>query len=88
MNTMLNTTEWVKFPFSVNGINFNSVVNPLSQMYVNVLGVSKEVFVKMNQDAILEIIGNPITLTPKELNLELIRVNEFASEAIIELAGE
>ena len=88
MNTMLNTTEWVKFPFSVNGINFNSVVNPVSQMYVNILGVSKEVFVKMNQDAILEIIGNPITLTPKELNLELIRVNEFASEAIIELAGE
>ena len=88
MTTKLNTSKWVKFPFSVNGIKFNSAVNPLSQMYVNILSVSNKVFIEMNHSAILEIIGNPATLTLSELENELVRVNEGASEAIIELAGE
>ena len=86
--TTLNTTNWVSYPFTVNGINFISKVNPKSSMGIQVSLIPVEMFDSMNRDAVLDLIGNPSLLSANELNSELIRVNHSASEAIIELAGE
>jgi hypothetical protein len=86
--TTLNTTSWVSYPFTVNGINFVSKVNPKSSIGFQVNLIPVEIFDSMNSEAILDIIGNPATLTLSELVSELVRVNAGASEAIIELAGE
>jgi hypothetical protein len=86
--TTLNTTSWVSYPFTVNGINFVSKVNPESSIGFQVNLIPVEMFNSMNSEAVLDIIGNPATLTLSELVSELVRVNAGASEAIIELAGE
>jgi hypothetical protein len=86
--TTLNTTSWVSYPFTVNGINFVSKVDPKSSIGFQVNLIPVEIFNSMNSEAVLDIIGNPATLTLSELVSELIRVNHSASEAIIELAGE
>jgi hypothetical protein len=88
MTTTLDTTNWVSYPFTVNGIKFNSVIDPLSNIQVQVSRVPREVFEQMNKDAVLDIIGNPETLTLSELKNKLVSVNEFATQAVIELAGE
>jgi hypothetical protein len=86
--TTLNTTSWVSYPFTVNGINFVSKVDPKSSIGFQVNLIPVEMFSSMNSEAILDIIGNPATLTLSELVSELVRVNAGASEALIELAGE
>jgi hypothetical protein len=86
MTTTLDTAHWVRIPFTVSGIKFNSVIDPLSNMYVQVSRVPIEVFEQMNKEAVLDIIGNPETLTLSELENKLVSVNEFASQALIELA--
>jgi len=86
--TTLNTTSWVSYPFTVNGINFVSKVNPKSSIGFQVNLIPVEIFNSMNSEAVLDIIGNPSLLSADKLKSELIRVNHSASEAIIELAGE
>jgi hypothetical protein len=86
--TTLNTTSWVSYPFTVNGINFVSKVDPKSSIGFQVNLIPVEMFSSMNSETILDIIGNPATLTLSELVSELVRVNAGVSEALIELAGE
>jgi hypothetical protein len=86
--TTLNTTSWVSYPFTVNGINFVSKVNPESSIGFQVSFVPVEMFSLMNSEAVLDIIGDPSLLSADKLKSELVRVNHSASEAIIELAGE
>jgi hypothetical protein len=86
--TTLNTTSWVSYPFTVNGINFVSKVNPKSSIGFQVNLIPVEIFDSMNSEAILDLIGNPSLLSADKLKSGLIRINHSASEAIIELAGE
>jgi hypothetical protein len=88
MTTTLDTTNWVSYPFTVNGINFVSKVNPESSIGFQVSFVPVEMFSLMNIDAVLDIIGDPSLLSADKLKSELVRVNHSASEALIELAGE
>ena len=87
MNTTLNTTNWAEFPFTLNEINFVSKVNPMSSMFMQITNVGHEVFSKMNKDAISDLLGDPSKLSVNELISELNRVNDGATTAILELAG-
>jgi hypothetical protein len=86
--TTLNTTSWVSYPFTVNGINFVSKVNPESSIGFQVNLLPIETFDLMNIDAVLDLIGNPSLLSADKLKSELVRLNHSASQALIELAGE
>ena len=86
--TTLNTTNWVSYPFTLNGINFVSKVNPESSIGFKVSLIPVEMFNTMNSDAITDLFGDPSQITHDELISELARVNLGASEALIELAGE
>ena len=86
MTTLLDTTNWVDYPFTVNGINFVSKLDPSGSFYPKVESMPAGVFSAMNTSAVIEIIGNPAELSNDELVSELERINAGASQALICLA--
>jgi hypothetical protein len=86
MDTMLNTTTWVAYPFEVNGVKFNSLLDPKGEFYPKVEKLSAGVFIGYNQGAIAEFVGNPADMTRDEIQAKLDIANEFATQALIVLA--
>jgi hypothetical protein len=86
MNTMLNTTNWVAYPFEVNGVKFNSMLDPKGKFYPKVEALPAGMFVKWNREAIKKFVGNPTEMSVDEINAKLDIANEFATEALIVLA--
>jgi hypothetical protein len=86
MSTLLDTKNWVSYPFEVNGINFVSKLDPKGSFYPQIEALPSGLFTSMNQDAIRQIIGNPAEFSPEELQAELDIVNLGASQALICLA--
>lgn len=84
MQTQLDTTNWVSYPFEVNGIKFNSLIDPKGEFYPKVERLPN--FADENIRMVLELIGDPTQLTIEELGNELDRINKYASEALIVLA--
>jgi hypothetical protein len=79
----LDTTNWVKYPFSVDGVDFVSMLDPQGSFYPQIERMPTEMFSIMNTQAVHEIIGNPSLLTRDELLSELDRINDGASQALI-----
>lgn len=79
----LDTTNWLAFPFTVNGVNYVSKVKPESDMAMRIALVPETLFISMNESCVRELIGN-IT-SPSLLVTKLYEVNENASEAVIEI---
>lgn len=86
MQTMLDTTNWVSYPFEVNGVKFNSMLDPQGSFYPKVERLPAGVFTAENIRMTLELIGDPTQLSVEELQDELDRVNAGASEALVVLA--
>jgi hypothetical protein len=86
MITQLDTTNWVSYPFEVNGVKFNSMLDPNGSFYPKVERLPDGVFTAENIRMTLELIGDPTQLTVEELQDELDRVNAGASEALVVLA--
>lgn len=86
MQTTLDTTNWVSYPFSVSGFNFVSLIDPTGDMYPRVIGVGADIFISMNKDAVRELVGNPAEMTTDELQAKLDFVNAGATQALIRLA--
>lgn len=86
MQTMLDTTNWVSFPFEVNGVKFNSMIDPKGEFYSKVERLPDGVFTAENIRMTLELIGDPTQLTVQEIQDELDRVNAGASSALLVLA--
>lgn len=86
MQTMLNTTNWVSYPFEVNGVKFNSLLDPKGEFYPKVEKLPAGVFSNMNAGAIAEFVGDPSTLSVNEINSLLDVANEGATQALIVLA--
>lgn len=86
MQTMLNTTNWVSYPFEVNGVKFNSMLDPKGTFYSKVEKLPAGIFANMNAGAIAEFVGDPSTLSVDEINSLLDVANEGASQALIVLA--
>jgi hypothetical protein len=82
----LDTTNWVKYPFSVNGVDFISMLDPQGSFYPQVERLPAHLFNSYNVGAVTELIGNPATMTRDELLSELDKVNEGANQALICLA--
>ena len=83
---MTNAT-YTDYPFTANGVNFISRIYTHSDMAKTISRLPEGVFAKLNQEAILDIIGDPSLLTTGELLEELERVNEGGSHAFILLGA-
>ena len=83
---MLDTTNWAKYPFTVNGVNFVSLLDPQGYFYEKVERLPLGVFTDENSRMVMELIGDPSTMTASELQDELDRVNDGATQALVALA--
>jgi len=83
---MLDTTNWAKYPFTVNGVNFVSLLDPQGSFYPQVERLPNGVFTTENSRMVMTLIGDPSKMTTSELQNELDTVNLGASQAILALA--
>jgi hypothetical protein len=83
---MLDTTNWAKYPFSVDGVEFVSMLDPQGSFYSQVERLPAGIFANENARMVNELIGNPAKFTRDELEAELARVNLGASQALVALA--
>ncbi len=83
---MLDTTNWVKYPFTVDGIDFVSMLDPQGSFYSQVERLPAGIFTNENVRMVAELIGNPALMTRQELQDELDRINLGASQALVALA--
>ena len=93
MSTTLEATaavkvEWVVFPFTYAGKSFNSKVRFNSRELATITNLPAGVFNTMNEGALRDISTITASTTREQDIKELERINEGASWAILELAGE
>ena len=78
-------SQWKNFPFTVDGINFNSRVDLNSKLGVQVNAIPESLFISMNRSAILSLFGTPSSFTREEISARLVEVNAGGSYAFLEL---
>ena len=83
---MIDRTNWAKFPFSVDGVDFNSEIDQNGNMYKTISKLPEGIFSQMNIGATRSMVGNASLFSRSELQDELDRVNEGYHEAYISLA--
>jgi hypothetical protein len=83
---MLDTTNWAKYPFTVNGVEFVSMLDPQGSFYSQVERLPAGIFTNENVRMVTELIGNPALMSFAELQDELDRINLGASQALVALA--
>lgn len=86
METTVDTTNWVKYPFTVDGINFVSLIDPKGTFYSQLEALPSEVRNMFNEQAIREFIGSPANYSLEELQGELDEINLGYSQALLALA--
>jgi len=82
---MIDTTNWIKFPFTVDGVEFGSMLDPQGSMYKQASRVPAQIFTAMNEQAIRELIGKVSLMSKSEIQDELDRVNEGFGQAYLAL---
>ena len=83
---MSKFANWKSYPFTVDGVEFLSLIDPKGSMYKQIKKLSPAVFSAMNEGAIRSMIGNVSTITRSEIQAELDRVNHGYSQAYLALA--
>ena len=83
---MSEFANWKSYPFTVDGVEFVSLIDPKGSMYSQISRLSPIVFSAMNESAIREIIGSVSNLTKSEIQAELDVVNLGYSQAYLALA--
>lgn len=78
--------NWKSYPFTVDGVEFVSLINPEGTMYKQIQLMPAQIFNALNEGAIREIIGSVSTMPKSEIQAELDRVNDGYSQAYIALA--
>lgn len=86
MTTKLDTTNWASYPFTVEGVEFVSLLDKEGEFYPKVERLPNGVFTAENIRMVGELIGNPALMTRDELQDELDRVNQHATQALVALA--
>ncbi len=81
---MLDTTNWASYPFTVEGVEFVSLLDPKGSFYPQVERLPNGVFTQENMRMILELIGNPAKFSREELQAELDSVNLGAAASRID----
>jgi hypothetical protein len=93
MSTTLEATaavkvEWVIFPFTYEVRSYNSKVKANTRKLAAIQSLPAGVFDTMNAGALRDISTITASSTVEEIQAELERLNDGASWAVLELAGE
>ena len=83
---MSQFANWKSYPFTVDGVDFVSLIDPTGSMYSQIKRVPAQVFSQMNEQAIRELIGNASLMSKSEIQAELDVVNLGYSQAFLALA--
>lgn len=83
---MSQFANWKSYPFTVDGVEFVSLLDPNGSMYQQVSRIPASLFNAMNEGAIRELIGKVSLMSKSEIQDELDRVNEGYGQAYIALA--
>ena len=83
---MVDKSNWKSYPFTVDGVEFVSLIDPNGSMYPQIQRVPSQVFSQMNEQAIRQLIGNASLMSKSEIQDELDRVNVGYSQAYLALA--
>ena len=83
---MSDFTNWKSYPFTVDGVNFLSLINPNGSMYQTISKLPANVFATMNEGAIRSLIGSVTNMSKSEIQENLDRANEGYSQAYLALA--
>jgi hypothetical protein len=83
---MSQFANWKSYPFTVDGVEFVSLLDPNGSMYQQVSRMPASVFTLMNEGAIRELIGKVSLMSRSEIQDELDRVNEGYGQAYLALA--
>ena len=83
---MSQFADWKSYPFTVDGVEFLSLINPNGSMYRTIQNLPAGVFTTMNEGAIRSLIGKVSLLSRSEIQDELDKVNEGYHEAYLALA--
>ena len=83
---MSQFANWKSYPFTVDGVEFLSLIDPNGSMYNQISRLSPTVFSAMNEGAIRELIGKVSLMSKSEIQDELDRVNEGYGQAYLALA--
>ena len=83
---MSNFANWKSYPFTVDGVNFLSLINPDGEMYKSISKLPTNVFASMNEGAIRSLIGSVTNMSKSEIQEKLDHANEGYSQAYLALA--
>ena len=83
---MSKFANWKSYPFTVDGVEFLSLINPEGSMYKQITKLPEGVFTTMNEGAIRQMIGSVSEMSKSEIQDELDVVNLGYQEAYIALA--
>jgi hypothetical protein len=83
---MIDKSNWVSYPFTADGVEFVSIVNPKSSIYPQISKLPPAIFSQMNEEAIRSLIGKVSLLSRSEIQDELDRVNQGYGQAYLALA--
>jgi len=83
---MTNTVAFAIFPFTHKGYEFLSKVSENSRYLPQIISI-KEQFIKMNTDAVDELLPNLETATLAEIVSTIEIINEGGTEMFLELVG-
>ena len=83
---MSQFANWKSYPFTVDGVEFLSLIDPNGSMYKTIKKLPANVFNLMNEGAVREMIGKVSLMSKPEIQAELDKVNEGYSQAYIALA--
>lgn len=83
---MSQFANWKSYPFTVDGVDFVSLIDPNGDMYQKIQLVPAQIFSDMNAGAIRELIGKVSLLSRSEIQNELDKVNQGYTQAYLALA--
>ena len=83
---MTTTINFVKFPFTYQGVNFVSKIAETSRFLPQIKSMG-QAFIDMNISAIDEIMPDLVSLSIDELNERIAYINDGGTEMFLELEG-
>ena len=83
---MSQFANWKSYPFTVDGVELLSLIDPNGSMYKTISKLPAGVFRSMNEGAIRELIGKVSLMSKSEIQAELDRANDGYQQAYLALA--
>ncbi len=83
---MSQFANWKSYPFTVDGVEFVSLIDPNGSMYKEIKKLPPAILNSFNEGAIRSIIGSVTNMSKSEIQENLDRANEGYSQAYLALA--